>query len=56
MFNAILLDFLERQAPRQPLTYFGGSEPRILRDALGCFGTGVTVVTTIDDAGRTASA
>lgn len=47
-FNAILLDFLERQAPRQALTFLGGSEPRILRDALGCFATGVTVVTTTD--------
>jgi flavin reductase (DIM6/NTAB) family NADH-FMN oxidoreductase RutF/pimeloyl-ACP methyl ester carboxylesterase len=51
-FNAILLDFLERRAPRQPLTYLGGSAPRVLRDALGCFGTGVTVVTTIDGAGE----
>ncbi|PXA82838.1 flavin reductase [Nostoc sp. 3335mG] len=51
-FNAILLDFLERRAPRQPLAYLGGSEPRILRDALGCFGTGVTVVTTIDAEGE----
>jgi len=52
MFNAILLDFLERKAPRQPLTYFSGSEARILRDALGCFGTGVTVVTTLDEQGE----
>ncbi len=51
-FNAILLDFLERQAPRKALTFFGGSEPRVLRDALGCFATGVTVVTTIDADGE----
>ncbi len=51
-FNAILLDFLERQAPRQPLTFIGGSEPRVLRDALGCFGTGVTIVTTINAEGE----
>ena len=51
-FNAVLLDFLERRAPRQPLAYLGGSEPRVLRDALGCFGTGVTVVTTVDAAGE----
>ena len=51
-FNAILLDFLERRAPRQPLAYIGGSEPRVLRDALGCFGTGVTVVTTFDAEGE----
>lgn len=47
-FNSILVDFLERHAPRRPLTYQGGSEPRVLRDALGCFGTGVTIVTTLD--------
>jgi flavin reductase (DIM6/NTAB) family NADH-FMN oxidoreductase RutF/pimeloyl-ACP methyl ester carboxylesterase len=52
MFNAILLDFLERHAPRQPLTYLSGSEARILRDALGCFGTGVTIVTTLDENGE----
>lgn len=52
MFNAILLDFLERQAPRRPLTYLSGSEARILRDALGCFGTGVTIVTTLDEQGE----
>ncbi|MFM9976957.1 MAG: alpha/beta fold hydrolase [Sphingomonadaceae bacterium] len=51
-FNAILLDFLERKAPRQALTFIEGSEPRILRDALGCFATGVTVVTTINEAGE----
>jgi flavin reductase (DIM6/NTAB) family NADH-FMN oxidoreductase RutF/pimeloyl-ACP methyl ester carboxylesterase len=51
-FNAILLDFLERKAPRQALTFIEGSEPRILRDALGCFATGVTVVTTIDEVGK----
>lgn len=52
MFNAIVLDFLERHAPRQPLTYLNGSEARILRDALGCFGTGVTIVTTLDEQGE----
>lgn len=51
-FNAILLDFLERHAPLTPLSYIGGSEPRVLRDALGCFGTGVTIITTIDEAGQ----
>lgn len=48
LFNAVLLDFLERQAPLQPLSYISGSEPRILRDALGCFATGVTIITTLD--------
>jgi flavin reductase (DIM6/NTAB) family NADH-FMN oxidoreductase RutF/pimeloyl-ACP methyl ester carboxylesterase len=47
-FNAVLLDFLERRVPRQPIKYLGGAEPRVLRDALGCFGTGVTVITTLD--------
>jgi flavin reductase (DIM6/NTAB) family NADH-FMN oxidoreductase RutF/pimeloyl-ACP methyl ester carboxylesterase len=51
-FNATLLDFLERRAPRLPLQYVSGSDPRALRDALGCFGTGVTVVTTMDEAGN----
>jgi len=46
-FNAILIDFLERRAPRAPLTFITGSEPRILRDALGTFATGVTIVTTL---------
>lgn len=52
LFNAVLLDFLERHAPRQPLSYISGSEPRILRDALGCFATGVTIITTINEAGE----
>lgn len=51
-FNAVLLDFLERRAPRAALSYVGGSEPRILRDALGCFGTGVTVITSVTDEGE----
>jgi len=47
-FNSILLNFIELKAPRQALTYMSGSEPRVLRDALGCFVTGVTIVTTMD--------
>ncbi|MCK9542450.1 MAG: alpha/beta fold hydrolase [Novosphingobium sp.] len=46
-FNAVLLEFLERRVPLQPLSYRSGADPRLLRDALGCFGTGVTVVTTM---------
>jgi flavin reductase (DIM6/NTAB) family NADH-FMN oxidoreductase RutF len=34
--------------------YRSGHDPRTLRDALGCFATGVTVVTCLDDAGRPA--
>ncbi|HJT41375.1 MAG TPA: alpha/beta fold hydrolase [Sphingobium sp.] len=52
IFNAVLLDFLERRAPREPLSYVGGSEPRVLRNALGCFGTGVTVITSVTDGGE----
>lgn len=51
-FSAILLDFLERRVPRAPQEYREGSDPRTLRDALGCFGTGVTVVTTLDADGN----
>ena len=50
--NALLLDFLERRAPQAAPEYHSGSDPRTLRDALGCFGTGVTVVTTKDGEGR----
>ena len=45
-FDATVLDFLERAVPRPGLRPRGGVEPRLLRDALGCFATGVTVITT----------
>ena len=32
--------------------YRSGSDPRTLRDALGCFATGVTVVTCLDSDGQ----
>ncbi len=51
-FSALLLEFLERRVPRNPPEYRAGSDPRTLRDALGCFGTGVTVVTTLDASTR----
>jgi flavin reductase (DIM6/NTAB) family NADH-FMN oxidoreductase RutF/pimeloyl-ACP methyl ester carboxylesterase len=51
-FNAALLDFLERKVPRKAPEYRDGSDVRTLREALGCFATGVTVVTTTDDAGK----
>ena len=35
-----------------PRDYRSGSDPRTLRDALGCFATGVTIVTCIDEDGR----
>ena len=46
-FNALLLDFLERKQPRAAPEYHAGSDARTLRDALGCFATGVTIVTAI---------
>ncbi|MDB5430144.1 MAG: hsaB [Caulobacter sp.] len=50
-FNALLLEFLERRAPRAPLVFDEGSDPRTLRDALGSFATGVVVITARDAAG-----
>lgn len=50
--SVLLLDFLERRVPRVPPEYRAGSDARTLRDALGCFATGVTVVTTRDADGR----
>ena len=44
-FNAVLLEFLERRAPLAVPEYRAGSDARTLRDALGCFATGVTIVT-----------
>lgn len=44
-FNALLVDFLERKQPRGPSEFRAGSDARTLRDALGCFATGITVVT-----------
>jgi len=48
---ATLIDFLERRVPRAVPEYRAGSDARTLRDALGCFATGVTVVTTRDAGG-----
>lgn len=47
-FDAAILGFLERAVPRSPLRPQGGVEQRLLRDAMGCFATGVTVITTSD--------
>lgn len=38
-------------AAQPPGEYRTGSDPRTLRDALGCFATGVTIVTCLDDTG-----
>ncbi|MBV9994830.1 MAG: alpha/beta fold hydrolase [Caulobacteraceae bacterium] len=51
-FNALLVDFLERKAPRAPIEYHAGSDARTLRDALGCFATGVTIITALDAGGE----
>ena len=40
--------------PSPPSEYRTGSDSRTLRDALGCFATGVTVVTCLDAAGKPA--
>ena len=39
-------------ADAAPREYRSGSDPRTLRDALGCFATGVTVVTCVDAQGQ----
>lgn len=39
-------------ADEAPAEYRTGSDPRTLRDALGCFATGVTVVTCFDQDGQ----
>lgn len=51
-FDATILEFLERVVPRPGARPQGGIEPRILRDALGCFTTGVTVITTTTPEGE----
>lgn len=48
----LLLDFLERKQPRAASEFRSGSDARTLRDAMGCFATGITVVTTLDDSGN----
>ncbi len=50
-FNAVLLAFLERKVPRDPPEYESGSDVRTLRDAMGCFASGITIVTTKTDTG-----
>ena len=42
---ARLLDFLERKQPRAASEFRAGSDARTLRDAMGCFATGITIVT-----------
>lgn len=51
-FNALLLDFLERKQPRFVPEFREGSDARTFRDALGCFATGVTIITAMDADGN----
>ncbi len=51
-FNGLLIDFLERKQPRFIPEYRSGSDARTLRDAMGCFATGVTIVTAHDRDGK----
>lgn len=51
-FLGLLLDFLERKQPRAAAEFRAGSDARTLRDGLGCFATGITIVTTVDGEGR----
>ena len=46
-----LLEFLERHQPREAMEFKAGSDPRTLRDAMGCFATGITIVTALDAEG-----
>jgi flavin reductase (DIM6/NTAB) family NADH-FMN oxidoreductase RutF len=50
--GAQLIDFLERHVPRTAPQFRQGSDARTLRDALGCFATGVTVVTAVGEDGE----
>ncbi len=51
LLNGLLLDFLERRFPLAPPEYREGSDARTFRDALGCFATGITIVTALADDG-----
>ena len=46
-FLSLLLDFLERKQPRSASEFRAGSDARTLRDAMGCFATGITIVTAL---------
>lgn len=52
VFIGVLLDFLERKQQRAAPEFRIGSDPRTLRDAMGCFATGITIVTAIDSNGQ----
>lgn len=46
-----LLQFLEQHQPLAAREFRYGSDPRTLRDAMGCFATGVTIITAFKDDG-----
>jgi flavin reductase (DIM6/NTAB) family NADH-FMN oxidoreductase RutF len=50
--TATLIGFLERIQPLVPPEYRSGSDARTLRDAMGVFATGVTIVTAHDPDGK----
>lgn len=51
-FLGLLLDFLERKQPRDATEFRAGSDARTLRDAMGCFATGITIITSRDAEGK----
>jgi flavin reductase (DIM6/NTAB) family NADH-FMN oxidoreductase RutF/pimeloyl-ACP methyl ester carboxylesterase len=51
-FNGVLLEFLERKQPRFIPEFREGSDARTFRDALGCFATGVTIITAMGADGQ----
>lgn len=51
-FDTVILEFLERVVPRPGAAPQGGVSPQTLRDAMGCFATGVTVITTSGPTGE----
>lgn len=50
-FLSHLLDFLERKQPRDATEFRAGTDARTLRDAMGCFATGITIITSRDAEG-----
>jgi flavin reductase (DIM6/NTAB) family NADH-FMN oxidoreductase RutF len=50
-FLSHLLDFLDRKQPRAAPEFRAGSDARTLRDAMGCFATGITIITSRDGDG-----
>jgi flavin reductase (DIM6/NTAB) family NADH-FMN oxidoreductase RutF len=51
-FIGVLLDFLDRKQPKSGVEFRAGSDARTLRDAMGCFATGITILTACDEDGR----